>query len=306
MKHLLLAVCLLPLIVSCKKEVSEPEDVMDKGLLAYAEVPKESHRELYGLWTGTSEPVYSDTSNEEEEFIESEFISYKMTIKINRIIKDSVFGQSIVLGNQLPLKGILTNKDGKLSIKLNEPGQNKLGGKFELSINMDTLLGNWVIYKPNKELASKKALKLVQKDFIYDPKVLLNENYRVFVDWDNPVVKDFSYTNKEGKETTFQRETYRLSSADVFTINASTDVLTEESLKNLKKVDLEIIKNTIYARHGYAFKKNSFRHFFESNDWYVPISDNVDKELTKLEKKNIALLTRVEEYATDHYRTYGR
>lgn len=306
MKHLLLAACLLPLIVSCKKEVSESEDVMDKGLLAYAEVPKESHRELYGLWAGTSEPVYSETSNEEEELIDSEEISYKMTIKINRIIKDSVFGQSIVLGNQLPLKGILINKEGKLSIRLNEPGKNKLGGKFELSINNDTLQGNWVIYKPNKKLASKKALKLVQKEFVYNPNYMMGDQYYSLAEWDNPVKKEFSYKDKDGNEKVYTDTAYRTSSRELFKINASTDVLTEESLKNLKKFDLEILKNTIYARHGYAFKKKTFRNLFESFEWYVPISDNVDKELTKLEKKNIALLSRLEEYATDHYETFGR
>jgi hypothetical protein len=301
MKHLLLAACLLPLIVSCKKEVSESEDVMDKGLLAYAEVPKESHRELYGLWTGVAEPDYN---LDEDDNVED--TPNKLTIKISRIIKDSVFGQSISKGSKSMFKGKLTTKNGQLFFTLNETGKDKLDGKFELSIDNDTLQGKWAIYKPNDETTPRKKLKLVQKEFAYDPKVMLDEDNSIFVDWDNPVVKDFNYKNKEGKEATYQRETYRLSSAEVFTINASTDVLTEESLKNLKKVDIEIIKNSIYARHGYAFKKNSFRHFFESNEWYVPVSDNVDKELTKLEKKNIVLLNRIEEYATDHYSTYGR
>ncbi|MFD2601928.1 YARHG domain-containing protein [Flavobacterium suzhouense] len=301
MKHLLLAVCLLSLIVSCKREVFQSEDVMDKSLLAYAEIPKESHRELYGLWTGIAKPDYNLDEVDNVEDTPS-----KLTIKITRIIKDSVFGQSISKGSRSSFKGILSNKNGLLFFTLNETGKNKQDGKFELSINNDTLQGKWAIYKPNDETNPRKKLKLVQKDFIYDPKVMLEEDYNTFIDWDNPVVKDFSYTTEEGKEIPYKRETYRISSEDVFKINASTDVLTEESLKNFKKVDLEIIKNSIYARHGYAFKKKAFRDFFESNEWYVPLSDNVDKELTKLEKKNIALLKRMEEYATDHYQTFGR
>jgi len=62
----------------------------------------------------------------------------------------------------------------------------------------------------------------------------------------------------------------------------------------------------VFARHGLSFKKSSFRYFFESSDWYVPVSNNVDKELTILERQNIALLKRMEEYAEDHYDAFGR
>lgn len=305
MKHLLLAACLLSLIVSCNKE--ETGKNKNKDLLAHADVPKESHKELYGLWTGMANSDYSDTATDEDGYFEENYERpTKITIKINRIINDSVFGLSIMRGKQTPVKGLLVTKNGQLSFKLNEPNKNKLGGKYELTISNDTLQGKWAIYKPTAETSSKKNLKLTQKAFSYNPNVMPDENYSIFIDWDNPVLKDFSYTSIEEKEVTYKRETYRMSSEEVYKLNASTTALTEESLKNFRKVDLEIIKNCIYARHGYAFKKNSFRNFFELNEWYVPLSDNVDKELTKLEKKNIALLQRMEEYAEDHYDTFGR
>lgn len=305
MKHLLLAACLLTLIVSCKKE--ESDDMMDKGLLAYAEVPKESHKELYGLWTGTVKPDYdTKTDYEDDSGMYTDEAPNKMTIKINRIIRDSVFGQSISRGNKSSLKGVLITKNGQLFFRLNQTGRNKADGKFELAVNNDTLKGKWAIYKATGDVFPQKKMKLIQKEFVYNPDAMLDEDYSIFVEWDSPVQKDYKYTDEDGKEITYKRETYRISSEDVFKINASKDVLTEEALKNLRKVDLEIIENSIYARHGYAFKKNSFRHFFESNEWYVPVSDNVDKELTKLEKKNITLLKRMGEYATDHYDRFGR
>ena len=46
--------------------------------------------------------------------------------------------------------------------------------------------------------------------------------------------------------------------------------------------------------------------FFENADWYVPVSNNVDADLTPLEKENVALLARFEKYAEDHYDTFGR
>ena len=300
MKKLLLATCLLSFIISCKKEA---EDIKSKAPLAYVEVPKESHKELYGLWTGVLEPDYDLTENE-DGYIEEE--TKKITIKINRISKDSIFGQSIVGGNQRSLKGIIKNKAGQLFFTLKESGSSKYDGKFELSLYNDTLQGNWAIYKPNNEITPKKTLRLVQKQFAYDPNFMLNEEWDEIVDWDQPMQQTVVDSTEDGEKNIYVRDIYRVASEEVFKINASTDTLSEESLKNLRKLDLEIVRNSIFARHGYSFKKSSLRYFFESSEWYVPVSNNVDNELTGLEKQNIALLKRMEEYATDHYDTFGR
>lgn len=304
MKNLVLAACLLSLLVSCKKEPKE-----NKAPLAYVEVPKESHKELYGLWTGIMEPDYTGPeTGDDENDMDSDYddTSKKITIKINRINNDSVFGQSIVGGNQRPLAGVLAKNNGRISFILDEPGKNKYDGRFELTISNDTLQGSWVIYKPNKQTSPKKTLKLVQKQFVYNPNFMLNEDFDEIVDWDTPLTEEVVDSTEEGERNVYLKDIYRVASDEVFKMNASTDTLTEESLKNLRKLDLEIVRNSIFARHGYSFKKSSLRFFFESSEWYVPISNNVDKELTALEKQNIALLKRMEEYATDHYDTFGR
>ena len=77
-------------------------------------------------------------------------------------------------------------------------------------------------------------------------------------------------------------------------------------LKNLRKLDLQIIKNSIFARHGYSFKKETYRNFFEQTDWYIPVSDNVDNNLTPTEKENVILLNRFIKYAEDKYDYFGR
>lgn len=53
---------------------------------------------------------------------------------------------------------------------------------------------------------------------------------------------------------TYTQQVYRSASDDVYKINSSTQKLTEKQLKNLRKLDLEILRNTIFARHGYSFK----------------------------------------------------
>lgn len=101
-------------------------------------------------------------------------------------------------------------------------------------------------------------------------------------------------------------EKNRIASDAVFKINASKQKLSEKDLKNLRKLDLEIIKNSVFARHGYSFKKETYRNFFEQTDWYIPVSNNVDAELSVMEKDNVALLNRFTKYAEDKYDYFGR
>jgi hypothetical protein len=110
----------------------------------------------------------------------------------------------------------------------------------------------------------------------------------------------------DDEEEVYYGELYRSASDVITKLNASKTVLTEEDLKNLKKLELEIIRNTIFARHGYAFKKKNYRQFFDFVDWYMPVSNNVTSALTAVEKENIKLLERFEQYAEDNYDTFGR
>lgn len=127
------------------------------------------------------------------------------------------------------------------------------------------------------------------------------------VDWSNP--KDFveKYTDTDtGKTESYTTSKNRVASEAIFKLNASKQKLTEKDLKNLRKLDLEIIKNSVFARHGYSFKKETYRNFFEQTDWYIPVSNNVDNELTPMEKENVALLNRFTKYAEDKYDSFGR
>lgn len=73
------------------------------------------------------------------------------------------------------------------------------------------------------------------------------------------------------------------------------------------KSDMEILRNSIYARHGYSFKTRKMRYVFDTYvDWYIPMSTDVSKELTPLEQENIALLKRYEQHAETYYDTFGR
>jgi len=87
---------------------------------------------------------------------------------------------------------------------------------------------------------------------------------------------------------------------------ASKQLLTEDDVNNLVKEELEIMRNEIFARHGYCFKRKNLREQFEDKDWYIPNTVDVKKDLTDIEKKNIVLIKRYEKYAEEYGDDYGR
>jgi hypothetical protein len=87
---------------------------------------------------------------------------------------------------------------------------------------------------------------------------------------------------------------------------ASQRLLKADDIENLPKQELEFMRNEIFARHGYCFKKKNLRQQFEMEDWYVPNTVDIKGFLTDIEKQNIAMIKRYEKYAADYGDEYGR
>ncbi|RKS96502.1 YARHG domain-containing protein [Chryseobacterium defluvii] len=291
-------------LTSCKKESKTSVGVSNDSLTAKKDsvIIPEIYKEYYGIYSGDFAGKEMITPEIGEEY-EGD-VYKKITLKINRITKDSVYGQSIVNGNQRPFQGIF-NETSK-SFILDEPGDDKTDGRFEVKLNGDSLTGKWTVFNKSAVKAPVKTLKLTKKEFVYNPNFMLDENSDL-VDWSNP--KEFveKYTDEEtGKTESYKTSKNRFASDAIFKLNASKQKLTEKELKNLRKLDLEIIKNSVFARHGYSFKKDTYRYFFEQTDWYIPVSSNVDNDLSPMEKENVVLLNRFIKYAEDKYDSFGR
>ncbi len=285
-----LALVLVILVISCKKEKSE---------IATLTTNEDLHTELYGNWVGDFvAKVYDTTSN----FV---YVN-KINIVIKKIEGNKVFGQSIVAGNSRPIAGEFRHVADSLIFTIKEPGDKKDDGKFEFSIKNNVLNGTWFANN-KKQAVTQRTFKLKKQSFEYNPNLMLPED-EAYIDYYSEKIDTIVETQTDSTSVpeTYYQETYR-SAGDVITkINSSTKKLTENDLKNLKKLELEILRNTIYARHGYTFKKKSYRQFFDSVEWYIPVSENVDAKLTALEKANIKLLERFEQYAEDNYDSFGR
>jgi YARHG domain len=112
--------------------------------------------------------------------------------------------------------------------------------------------------------------------------------------------------NKGAKDYTLHRKAFVYNTEVGFFPQASQRELEPEDVENMIKPDLEQMRNEIFARHGYCFKRKAMRETFEEEDWYVPNSTDIRNQLTAIEKKNIALIKRYEKYAEDHGDDYGR
>lgn len=87
---------------------------------------------------------------------------------------------------------------------------------------------------------------------------------------------------------------------------ASQRLLKASDVENLAKEELQLMRNEIFARHGYCFAKKDLRQQFEMEAWYVPNTVDIKGYLTEIEKKNIALIKRYEKYADEYGDEYGR
>lgn len=71
-------------------------------------------------------------------------------------------------------------------------------------------------------------------------------------------------------------------------------LLTESDLQGCSKQTLKIMRNWIFAKHGYKFKTTEMREFFEQFPWYEGRYDDVTDMLSDLERKNVEFIKRHE------------
>jgi hypothetical protein len=208
------------------------------------EVPDGATREMLGSYVGA-------------------FGANKITVRLQKVIGQTLNGYSVVAGNQRAFAGSFSQKDGVFSMTAREPGNDPEDGVFTFEYRPGTprLTGTWT--PNNAKKLEKKTFDLERRDFRYDPKAGL-----------------YPFT--------------------------STRSLKAKDVENIDPGELRIMRNEIYARHGYCFRMKDMRRYFDAQEWYMPISIDVTATLSNLEEKNAALIKRYEKYGNDHYDSFGR
>lgn len=223
--------------------------------------------------------------------------SYSNRINVSvTILKDGIIkGFSIIAGNQQNFEGAYTIISGKFDVKAKEPGTDKHDGRFEFSLDTigKKIVGKWYCFDTLIDVPVR-SYTLEEKVYAYDANTSLPENL-VGLPFYDP-----KFDEVEGGVG-------EMITKDVLKANPSVVVLKKSQVENMYKGDMEVLRNSIYARHGYSFRNRKMRYIFDNyTDWYMPRSLDVQSELTELEKKNIALLKQYEHHADKYYDEFGR
>ncbi|MCD6067828.1 MAG: hypothetical protein K0S33_2654 [Bacteroidetes bacterium] len=294
---LLLSVCTLVIIgiSSCGNQATSPEsltavDSTTTDSVVTAEVPKSGPgADVLGIYAGAFNAA---------EVKKSRAYHYmnKINVSIDSIGDGKIKGHSVVAGNNRPFSGTYEVKNNVYIVQASEPGDDKYDGKFSFTLDpaLHVAEGTWEANNKKLEVV-KRSYKLNAATFAYDANNALSPSLigNFISDW-----QSISQLEEEGGE---------LITSDAMKINPSVTKLKTEDVENMYKGDLEVMRNSIYARHGYSFKNRRMRYIFDNSvDWYIPVTTNVQNDLTALEKENIALIKRYEEHAENYYDSYGR
>lgn len=277
---------------SKEDEIEAVSDMLDKQ--AENEASGFELKNLIGYYVGN---FYAESIDHKKD----PSFSNRINISIDSIINTTLYGHSVVAGNSRPFVGVVDLVTLQAGGK--EPGDDRYDGAFVFKFtgtNKDVLSGTWI--SNDKSLAvTERKYELKKRIFQYDPNLNLPE-----YDENEYAIEPLS--NSQSELYDYAEELEAVDLVKISALNSSNQVLKNTDVENLSKGELEILRNMIYARHGYSFKNRKMRYFFDSGiiDWYIPVSTDIRKELTDIEKGNIALIKRYEEHADRYYDSFGR
>ena len=300
-------------VFSCNSKIkdSETKIIIEKGteiiddnpIIKEQKVKKtEIKANELGFWVGYFKEDSEENYNEKGVYVDEGFYwnrENKINISIDELTDSLVIGHSVVAGNNRPFSG--TIKNGLFKVK--EPGDDKYDGEFIFEIKDNKLIGKWTAYK-NIDI-KKRKYELEKMNFSYNPSIMLEE-VKEYVDWNTFTEEKLTEEYEEGEFEEWITKEFASATKLIYSINASNVLLKKEDIENLLKGDLTIIRNTIYARHGYSFKNRPLRVFFDAQSWYIPVHTDIKADFTEIEKENIKLLLRYEKNAVEYYDYFGR
>ena len=81
-------------------------------------------------------------------------------------------------------------------------------------------------------------------------------------------------------------ETYDTAADDDYLFPSDTQYITEAYLSTLTRDEVALIRNEIYARHGYVFKTDKYRQYFSGKSCYTPNTNYDGTSLSAIEAAN--------------------
>ena len=130
-------------------------------------------------------------------------------------------------------------------------------------------------------------------DLIVEDNSTISGSWRKYNDWKDVIAGGDNYRRKLDVE---MRSVYNAdNNQNLYDYpHTSERLLTESDLLGKSKDEIKIMRNEIFARHGYIFKNKELNEYFSSKNWYHPKSSDVTSELSEIEIKNIEFLKKHE------------
>lgn len=96
-------------------------------------------------------------------------------------------------------------------------------------------------------------------------------------------------------ETEEESEIYFNESDDEYIFPSNNVYLSRSQIESLSKDELALLRNEIYARHGYIFKLDEYQMYFERKSWYKPNPYFSEDSFNSIEKANKDLIVEYEQ-----------
>lgn len=105
------------------------------------------------------------------------------------------------------------------------------------------------------------------------------------------------YSFENSKPTTTLPQNIYDYNGDYIEPYSDSTYLDKSDLYKYNKSTLALMRNEIYARHGYIFKTEPYKSYFNSKSWYTPDASfkGTDTELNEYELENVRIIKSVED-----------
>lgn len=108
---------------------------------------------------------------------------------------------------------------------------------------------------------------------------------------------DKNQSNNSKADTNTNNTAAKIKSSDNYIFPKSGDEkLSDSDLSSLSKENLSLVRNEIFARHGYVFQSEPYKSYFNGKSWYKPNSNfkGTNEELNSAERYNLQLILKYE------------
>lgn len=270
-----------------------------------------SKEDLAGIWINNDFKITSD-----------EYYG-KIILAFDKIEENKILGEIFINGHHFPFTIGLNQIDQKFSVDIHKPLKCEEFENLNLSISIggDKLIGNIAILNKKSKIETFE-IALQKKNFVFNiDNKIENKSYNYDVSGrdysltqsDFFLVEEIIVDEKQRDTMKTVKSVPKVEVSDyygltkvVFDINPSKKILNKSIVEDLSKNEIFVLRNLIFAKHGYIFKNVKLNNFFQQQSWYVPNRTYNLNDLSEIEKKNIDLLKRYEKNAIEYIRVFSR